>query len=45
MSGVFQPRKILLIAHKIHSLLVIEAGRIGNVLCFQKLRVMAEVGA
>lgn len=32
MSGIFQPRKILLVAHKIHSLLVIEAGRIGNVL-------------
>lgn len=32
MSGIFQSRKMLLIAHEIHSLLVIEAGRIGNVL-------------
>lgn len=32
MSGIFQPRKIFSIAHKIFSLLVIEAGRTGNVL-------------
>lgn len=32
MTGIFQPRKIFLITHKIFSLLVIEAGRTGNVL-------------